>query len=146
MSPLMRQTVTLTEHVAPAYTDVVRVANGAALELDAALWTRIAVARDIVEQIVADQVTAYGINTGLGALSDVILNPDQLGELSIRTLKSHACGIGEPLDIAATRAIICTQIINYSHGHSGISVHVVQQLLALLNLGLTPVVPGSDCR
>jgi len=139
----MTETVTLSAHVAPDYADVVRVARGAGLALDAAVWERIAQARRIVDRIVADRVTAYGINTGLGALSDVILDLDQLVALSTHTLKSHACGIGSALDTETVRAIICAQIINYSRGHSGISVAVVAQLQNLLNAGLTPVVPGQ---
>ncbi|MCU6501432.1 histidine ammonia-lyase [Rugamonas sp. A1-17] len=134
-------TVCLDEYVPARYEDVVRVAHGARLELSPAVWRRIEAARAIVERIVVDGVKAYGINTGLGALSDVVLGGEQLGELSRRTLKSHACGLGAALGEVETRAIMCAQIINYSRGHSGISPHVVRQLLDFLNLGLTPVVP-----
>jgi histidine ammonia-lyase len=134
-------TIVLNDTTPASYRDVVRVAHGAQLELSPAVWQRIDSARRIVEAIVADGVKAYGINTGLGALSEVVLSGEQLSELSRRTLQSHACGLGPALGIAETRAIMCAQIVNYSRGHSGISAQVVRQLLAFLNQGLTPVVP-----
>ncbi|NVM77326.1 histidine ammonia-lyase [Duganella sp. SG902] len=134
-------TVVLDELAPAGYQDVARVAHGARFELSPAVWQRIGAARRIVDAIVADGVKAYGINTGLGALSEVVLSGEQLGQLSRRTLQSHACGLGATLDVAETRAIMCAQIINYSRGHSGISAPVVRQLLDFLNLGLTPVVP-----
>lgn len=137
----MSQTVLLDTAQAATYLDVVRVARGARLELSASLWRQIAQARQIVDRIVTDRVKAYGVNTGLGALSNVVLEGEQLAELSQRALKSHACGVGAPLSVVNTRAIMCAQIINYSHGHSGISVHVVERLLDFLNIGMTPVVP-----
>lgn len=140
----MQTDIVVLSAAAPAtYQQVVMVARGARLELSDALWERIGNARLIVERIVADGVKAYGINTGLGALSEVVLTGAQLGELSRRTLKSHACGLGAPLGVVETRAIMCAQIVNYSRGHSGISGPVVRQLLDFLNQGLTPVVPAQ---
>ncbi|SCK14632.1 histidine ammonia-lyase [Vogesella sp. LIG4] len=119
------------------------VAAGARLELNAAAWSRIDNARAIVERIVANGERAYGITTGLGALCNVVLSPDQLARLSSNTLQSHACGVGEPLSIPLARALLTAQLQNYAHGHSGISPAVVQRLVDFLNLGITPVVPAG---
>ncbi|NVZ42624.1 aromatic amino acid lyase, partial [Pseudomonas sp. 21615526] len=86
---------------------------------------------------------AYGINTGLGALCNVSLKDEQLSRLSRNTLLSHACGVGAPLSVEQTRAIICAAIINYSHGKSGLHPQVVHSLLGLLNHGITPQVPSQ---
>lgn len=126
------------------WQDVVAVArHGARLELSAAAWARIDNARGIVERIVERGERAYGISTGLGALCNVVLEGEQLAQLSRNTLLSHACGVGEALKDEQTRAIICVAIANYSLGKSGLHRRVVQALLELLNRGITPRVPAQ---
>ena len=126
------------------WQDVVAVArHGAQLELSAQTWARIENAQGIVQRIVASGERAYGVNTGLGGLSNVSLKDQQLSQLSRNTLLSHACGVGPVLADEQTRAIMCAAIRNYSHGKSGIHRQVVEALLALLNRGITPQVPSQ---
>ncbi|NIG18915.1 histidine ammonia-lyase [Pantoea sp. Al-1710] len=127
-----------------SWQDVVQVArHNAELTLSASVWQRIAQGREIVEQIVASGHIAYGINTGLGALCNITLPEEQLSQLSRNTLLSHACGVGPLLAREQVRAILCAAIANYSHGKSGVSVALVQHLLALLNHQITPQVPSQ---
>ncbi|MBK0127845.1 histidine ammonia-lyase [Pantoea sp. S61] len=127
-----------------SWQDVVQVArHNAELTLSASAWQRIALGREIVEQIVASGHIAYGINTGLGALCNITLPEEQLSQLSRNTLLSHACGVGPLLAREQVRAILCAAIANYSHGKSGVSVALVQHLLALLNHQITPQVPSQ---
>mgnify|MGYP001570556136 FL=1 len=126
------------------WREIVKVARqGAKLHLCDSTWARIDNARAIVDHIVAQGERAYGISTGLGALSDVMLQGPQLAQLSRNTLLSHACGVGAPLTVEQTRAIMCAAVNNYAHGHSGISRSVVEALIALLNLDITPSVPSQ---
>ncbi|MCS2171486.1 histidine ammonia-lyase [Scandinavium sp. TWS1a] len=126
------------------WQDVARVARGnASLTLSASTWARIAQGREIVNLIVASGHVAYGVNTGLGALCNISLAEEQLSQLSRNTLLSHACGVGPLLDEAQTRAIMCAAIANYSHGKSGISPAIVEQLLTFLNQRITPQVPSQ---
>ncbi|NIE99730.1 histidine ammonia-lyase [Pantoea sp. Acro-805] len=126
------------------WQDVVQVArHNAELTLSASAWQRIAQGREIVEQIVTTGHIAYGINTGLGALCNISLPEEQLSQLSRNTLLSHACGVGPLLAREQVRAILCAAIANYSHGKSGVSVALVQHLLALLNQQVTPQVPSQ---
>ena len=126
------------------WQDVVQVArHNAELTLSTSAWQRIAQGREIVEQIVASGHIAYGINTGLGALCNITLPEEQLSQLSRNTLLSHACGVGPLLAREQVRAILCAAIANYSHGKSGVSVALVQHLLALLNHQITPQVPSQ---
>lgn len=126
------------------WQDVVAVArHGARLELSDEAWARIDNAQAIVQRIVASGERAYGVNTGLGALCNVSLKDEQLGQLSRNTLLSHACGVGAVLADEQTRAIICAAILNYSQGKSGIHRRVVEALLTLLNRGITPQVPSQ---
>jgi histidine ammonia-lyase len=99
--------------------------------------------RLIVRQIMARGERAYGITTGLGALSDVLLEPDQLVQISRNTLLSHACGVGEPLHPSETRAIMVALVNDMCHGYSGVSPAVIDQLVAFLNHGINPVVPSQ---
>ncbi|WP_206540107.1 HAL/PAL/TAL family ammonia-lyase [Leisingera sp. ANG-Vp] len=121
---------------------VVAVARGAELQLSEAAVQRIRYARRIVEGLVAGSIRGYGINTGVGALCDVIISPEDQSALSRNILFSHACGVGEPLESEGVRAIMATQINNFALGRSGISWEAVETLLALLNAGVTPVVPS----
>jgi len=97
------------------WQDVVAVArHGARLELSAQAWARVDNAQAIVQRIVHSGERAYGINTGLGGLSNVSLQHEQLSALSRNTLLSHACGVGPALSNEQTRAIICAAVIQYS--------------------------------
>ncbi|MCP1105856.1 histidine ammonia-lyase [Serratia nevei] len=126
------------------WQDIVAVARyRAPLSLSDAAWARIDNAQAIVQRIVTGEQRAYGVNTGLGALCNQVLHGEQLAQLSRNTLLSHACGVGAPLSDEQTRAIICCAIVNYSHGKSGIQRPLVAMLLALLNGGITPLVPAQ---
>lgn len=126
------------------WRDLVAVARDRApLALSPAAWLRIDNARAIVDCIVERGERAYGISTGLGALSNVLLHGEQLAQLSRNTLLSHACGVGPLLSEAQTRAILCAALANFSRGYSGLQRGVLQALLALLNQGITPCVPSQ---
>jgi histidine ammonia-lyase len=115
----------------------------AKLSIGPSARAKLANGRAIVERIVAKGEKAYGITTGLGALSDVPLAPDELAQISRNTLLSHACGVGEPLHPAETRAIMVALVNDMCHGYSGVSVPVIDQLVAFLNRNINPVVPSQ---
>lgn len=121
---------------------IAAIANGAPLVLGAAARQRIMDARAIVEALVDQGIRGYGINTGVGALCDVIIARADQSALSRNLLFSHSCGIGEPLGPVATRAIMAAQISNFAHGFSGVRLEVVDTLLALLNNDVLPRIPS----
>lgn len=118
------------------------IAGGARLELGETTKGRIVAARAIVEALVDQGIRGYGINTGVGALCDVIIDHKDQSALSRNLLFSHACGVGEPLGRIETRAIMAAQINNFAHGYSGIRLDVVDTLLALLNNDMLPLIPS----
>jgi histidine ammonia-lyase len=124
------------------WAQVAAVAAGEPLELSAGARARIAAARVLVEQIVERGIRAYGVNTGVGALCDVIVSPSEQRTLSRNILMSHAVGVGAPLGVAETRAIMAAAVNNFAHGHSGIRLEVADQLVALLNADCLPEVPA----
>jgi len=124
------------------WRQIAAVAAGAPLELSADARARIAAAHVLVEQIVERGIRAYGVNTGVGALCDVIVSPSQQRSLSRNILMSHAVGVGTPLGATETRAIIAAALNNFAHGHSGIRLAVAEQLVALLDADCLPEVPA----
>lgn len=122
---------------------IAALAGGAPLRLAPAALERLARSRELVDVIIARRVRCYGVNTGVGALCDVLVDRAQQQELSHHIVMSHACGVGEPLPDTETRAIMACAINNFAHGCSGIRPLVVERLVALLNGNLLPQVPRA---
>jgi histidine ammonia-lyase len=118
------------------------VAEGATLALSDDAQARIRAARALVESIVSKGVRAYGVNTGVGALCEVVIPESKLEQLSRNIVMSHAVGLGPTLDTPAVRAIIAAAINNFAHGFSGVRPAVVDRLLALLEHDCVPEVPA----
>ncbi len=124
------------------WSQVVEVAvKTAYLDLSTAAKARIEAANAIVRRVVEKNIRAYGVNTGVGALSDTVVAPAQQSALSHNILMSHAVGVGRPLSIVETRAIMACAINNFAHGYSGLRLSVVERLVELLNARCIPEVP-----
>jgi histidine ammonia-lyase len=126
-----------------SWREVAAVADGAALSLSEASLRRIADARILVQSIVAGRIRAYGVNTGVGALCDVVVEPAQMQNLSRNIVMSHAVGVGAPLGRSEVRAIIAAAVNNFAHGYSGVRPCVPELLLALLRADCVPEVPAQ---
>jgi len=104
---------------------------------------RIAAASALVDGIVAQSDAAYGINTGFGLLAQTRIPTEQLELLQRNLLLSHAAGVGDPLADAVVRLILALKINALARGHSGVSVELVDGLLALLEHEVYPVIPAQ---
>ncbi|ATN37530.1 histidine ammonia-lyase (plasmid) [Rhizobium sp. ACO-34A] len=124
------------------WREIVAIAGGANLLLSDPAWRRIEHAREITDALVTKGIRGYGINTGVGALCDVVIDESQQKALSRNILLSHACGVGDPLGKAETRAVMAAQIANFAHGYSGVRRETVETLLTLLNGDILPVIPA----
>src|SRR5436190_1768439 len=100
-------------------------------------------ARAVVEEIVAGNQVSYAITTGVGKLSDVRIAGDQIRELQVNLVRSHAVGVGDPLSIAETRAMMLLRANSLSKGHSGVRTAVIDSLCEMLNRKVTPFVPSQ---
>ena len=100
-------------------------------------------ARAIVDALVANNQTSYAITTGVGKLSDVKIAGDQIRELQVNLVRSHAVGVGEPLRIAETRAMMLLRANSLSKGHSGVRTETIDMICEMLNRGVTPMVPSQ---
>lgn len=98
-------------------------------------------ARAMVDRYVAEKKVAYGITTGFGKFSDVLIATEDTSTLQRNLIMSHACGVGEPLGEDIVRGIILLRINALAKGYSGIRLATLETLLAMLNRRLTPVVP-----
>jgi histidine ammonia-lyase len=100
-------------------------------------------ARAVVDEIVASNKVAYAITTGVGKLSDVRIVGEQIRELQVNLVRSHAMGVGTPLPIAETRAMMLLRANSLAKGHSGVRAVVIDTLCEMLNRGVTPMVPSQ---
>ena len=100
-------------------------------------------ARDVVDQIVASNRVAYAITTGVGKLSDVRIVGDQIRELQVNLVRSHAAGVGEALSVTETRAMMLLRGNSLAKGYSGVRAVVIDTICEMLNRGVTPFVPSQ---
>lgn len=100
---------------------------------------RIQKCRDLLEEKIIKREIMYGVNTGIGELSEVVLTQDQVEKYQRYLIYSHAAGYGKPMPEDVVRAAILSRINCHCHGHSGLRVLVVETLKEMLNKGVTPV-------
>jgi len=116
--------------------------DGAPVGLAPSAISRVQAARAVVDRHADLPEAVYGINTGFGALAEVRIPHDQLAALQLNLLRSHAAGVGDPLTVAETRAVMVLRANVLAKGCSGIRLATLEALLALLNAGVTPHVPS----
>jgi histidine ammonia-lyase len=104
---------------------------------------RMNASRAVVEKLVASGATAYGINTGFGKLASVRISTEQVAQLQINLVRSHSCGVGDPLSESETRAIMLLRANALAKGLSGIRPHVVDTLCKMLNSQVHPLIPSQ---
>jgi histidine ammonia-lyase len=100
-------------------------------------------ARAVVEEIVKGNKVSYAITTGVGKLSDVRIAGDQIRELQVNLVRSHAVGVGDPLPVAETRAMMLLRANSLAKGYSGVRAVVIDTICELLNRHVTPFVPSQ---
>jgi histidine ammonia-lyase len=104
---------------------------------------RMLASRAVVDRLVASGQTAYGINTGFGKLASVRISTEQVRQLQVNLVRSHACGVGAPLSEAEARAMMLLRANALAKGLSGIRPQVVETLCAMLNAKVHPVIPSQ---
>jgi histidine ammonia-lyase len=114
-----------------------------AVGLTPAAMERMKASRAVVDRVVAAGAVAYGINTGFGKLASVRISPEQVRQLQVNLVRSHACGVGAPLSETETRAMILLRANALAKGFSGVRPEVVETLCAMLNAKVHPVIPSQ---
>jgi histidine ammonia-lyase len=111
------------------------------VELSPSAVRRIEKAHKYLMTEIASGKTLYGVNTGFGLLSNVRIPSEEIETLQYNLLRSHAVGTGAPIPDAASRAMLLLRASTLAIGNSGVRIEVVEQILRLLNRGVTPVIP-----
>jgi histidine ammonia-lyase len=119
------------------------VNDGAEVALAPDARRRMDASRAVIEKIVASQQTVYGVNTGFGKLAEVRISTGEIRQLQVNLVRSHACGVGEPLSETETRAMILLRANALAKGLSGVRPLVVETLCAMLNRGVHPLIPSQ---
>jgi len=114
--------------------------HGEKVELDPEAWERIRVCRAMLEEKVAAREIMYGVNTGIGEFSEVVLDDEQVRQFQRYLVYNHAAGIGEPAPVEYVRAAMAGRINVHAHGNSGSRPEITRTLIELLNKEVTPVV------
>jgi histidine ammonia-lyase len=123
-------------------TQIAAVALGTVpVEVSESARPAVLASRKIVDEIVARGAVVYGVNTGFGKLADMRVPPEELRDLQLNLVRSHACGIGTPLSESEVRAMMLLRANVLTLGFSGIRLEIIEMLCEMLNRGLHPVVP-----
>jgi histidine ammonia-lyase len=121
--------------------DVVRVArHNEKVELHPDSVKKIKVCREMIEREIAAHEIMYGINTGIGEFSEIVLNDDQVKDFQRYLIYNHAAGIGNAMKLEYVRAAMLGRINVHAHGNSGCRIEITQTLVDMLNKGVTPYV------
>lgn len=121
--------------------ELAAIAAGAQVALDETAMGRVGASRAVIEKIVQEGQVVYGVTTGFGKLSDVVIPSDRLSELQFNLVRSHACGVGDPLPLPEVRAMMALRANVLAVGCSGVRPETLRALVAMLNADLIPVVP-----
>jgi histidine ammonia-lyase len=122
-------------------TDVVDVArHNKRVELHPSALEKMKACRQTLENKIAKREIMYGVNTGIGELSEVILTDEQVKEFQKYLIYNHAAGIGDPAPIEYVRAAMLGRINVHAHGNSAVRPEITLTLVDMLNKGVTPYV------
>ena len=111
-------------------------------ELSAEAREKVLQGRDVIETALDRDAVIYGVTTGFGKLSEVRIPHEKLAQLQVNLLRSHACGVGDPLEEAEVRAAMLLRANSMAKGFSGVRPEIIECMLEMLNRGVHPVVPS----
>jgi histidine ammonia-lyase len=122
--------------------DIATVArDGQTVQVSAAARERVVASRKVIDEIIARNEVVYGVTTGFGKLADVRVPREELRDLQLNLVRSHACGVGSPLSELEVRAMLLLRANVLTLGFSGIRCEVIDMLCEMLNRRVHPVVP-----
>ena len=99
--------------------------------------------RALVEDSITNNKVIYGVNTGFGKFSDTVISKEDLADLQINLIRSHACGLGEPFPIEVSQVMLLLRANALAKGYSGIRLETLQLLIDCLNQNIVPVIPSQ---
>ena len=136
-----KQNVTLDGDTLTLEQVVAVARHGAKATLHPAAKEKVLRSRQYVDHLIEENQTVYGITTGFGMFSDVLISKEDAKKLQRNLIMSHSTGVGEPLPEEVVRAILLLRANALAKGFSGIRLSTLETLLEVLNSGVVPVVP-----
>lgn len=122
--------------------DFIKVTRlGGRIELSEKAKLKVNRARQLVDKFVEEEKVVYGITTGFGKFSDVVISKENATKLQRNLIMSHACGVGRAFEEEIVRGIMLLRVNALSKGYSGIRLSTIQTLVDMLNKGVHPIVP-----
>src|SRR5215469_967615 len=115
----------------------------AELEIAAVARERMNASRAVIERLIELGAPVYGVNTGFGKMASVRISRDQIRQLQMNLVRSHACGVGAPLSEQETRAMLVLRANAIAKGFSGVRPVVAETLCTMVNRGVHPVIPSQ---
>ena len=123
---------------------IVRVARfGEKVEISETAMDRVRRSRKNLERFLKEKRVMYGINTGFGALGNTRISSENLRKLQLNLLRSHAAGVGDPLEDEEVRAMMLLRLNSLVKGFSGVREDVVLRIRDFLNMNIIPIVPSQ---
>ena len=113
------------------------------VSLDDSCWSAVERSHEIVEQLLSEGKSHYGLNTGFGLLAKVRISDEDLASLQLNIVRSHSAGAGPPLPESVVRLSLLLKAASLARGFSGVRRDVVQMIIDVLNAGITPIVPSQ---
>jgi len=114
---------------------------GYKVEISEEAKEKVVIARKFVDELVDSKKVVYGITTGFGKFSDILISKEASQDLQTNLIISHSCGVGNPFSEEIVRAIMLLRVNNLAKGHSGIHPITIQTLVDMLNAGVHPIIP-----
>ncbi|HJB77962.1 MAG TPA: histidine ammonia-lyase [Candidatus Nosocomiicoccus stercorigallinarum] len=111
------------------------------VEITEDAYNRVKLSRQIVENIINDEQTIYGITTGFGLFSDVLISKEKTAQLQTNLIRSHAVGVGNNLNETTALLMMVLRLNTMLKGHSGVRVELIEQLKIFINKRIIPVIP-----
>ncbi|HWO97175.1 MAG TPA: histidine ammonia-lyase [Bacillus sp. (in: firmicutes)] len=117
--------------------------HNATVEISEESWRKVKQSRAVVEKHIAEGSVVYGVNTGFGKFSDTIISNEDVENLQLNLIRSHACAIGQPFSESVSRAMLLLRANALAKGFSGVREETLQLLVDCLNKGIHPIVPSQ---
>lgn len=111
------------------------------VEITKEAYQRVDASRSVVENIIAEGKTIYGITTGFGLFCDVLISKEKVEDLQTNLIRSHACGVGKSFEEPVALLMMVFRLNTMLKGHSGVTRDLVEQLKLYINKRIIPVVP-----
>jgi len=124
--------------------DIVEVARkNAKVAISEKVKKQVKRSREVLEKLIMENQIIYGVNTGFGALSNIVISPEEIKQLQSNLIRSHSTGVGDPLNTEITRALMLLHANTLAKGYSGIHLETLETLVEMLNKGVHPIIPAK---